>query len=125
MKNIFIVLLILFGISQAVGQSKEAHIRMGKTKMGMLEYQLALAHFQAAIDIDADHGEAYYWRGRMRIILGDFEMAGVDFRKAMKLDPAFMLAQRTKNDRRLRLVESDMPLSPVIDERIKDKLEIL
>lgn len=100
MKKLFIITTLILGIVQVLGQSKAEYIRMGKAKMGVQEYQEALNHFQSAIDMDASHGEAYYWRGRMKILLGDMERASEDFRKAVQLDSTLMEAHQTVKKRK-------------------------
>ena len=53
------------------------------------QYELAVAEFTKAIDLDSNYAKAYYNRGVAYGWLGESSKANQDFAKACELDPSF------------------------------------
>ena len=49
------------------------------------EYELAIADFNTAIELNLEYGEAYENRGIARELIGDLENACIDWEKAADL----------------------------------------
>lgn len=98
--------LFLFGF-QVSGQTAADHLRLGKLKTSEQAYQQALHHFHALIEMESEHAEAYYLRGKIRSLKGDFLGGGADINKAFQLDPKLL-----QGPSRLRNNEPGMPPYP-------------
>jgi protein O-mannosyl-transferase len=57
-------------------------------------YDLAIAHYQAALSAYPDHPESYYNLGSCWFRKGDFEKAVEYYKLALKVDPGFLKAAR-------------------------------
>lgn len=85
--------LFLLGI-QVSGQTATDHLRLGKMKISEQAYHQALHHFHALIEIEPAHAEAYYLRGKIRSLQGDFVGGGADISRAFQLDPQIIQGRR-------------------------------
>ena len=90
MKSIRLFLLMLFLAGALPAQTVEDHVRMGKALKSMQEYDLAIAQFDAAIDMAPDHAEAHYFRGLLYCQMGEFQRCSADLRRAELIDPAWL-----------------------------------
>ena len=54
--------------------------------MHSARYEMAIDDFSAALSIDPDRAEDYYWRGMAKYQLEQYEAATADFDAAIRLD---------------------------------------
>jgi len=62
---------------------------LGKTYLGLGNYQQAIEDFDRAIELDPEFAEAYWGRGKTYHGLGNYQRAIEDFNRAIELDPEF------------------------------------
>ena len=67
----------------------QRHHSQGMSLYGSGEYQRAIEEFSQTIELDPQHGEAYYVRGISYANLGQYEKAIEDYDKAIELDPQY------------------------------------
>ncbi len=79
---------------QVSGQTATDHLRLGKMKISEQAYHQALHHFHALIEIEPAHAEAYYLRGKIKSLQGDFVGGGADISRAFQLDPQIIQGRR-------------------------------
>lgn len=89
------------------GQTAADHLRLGKMKIGEQAYQQAIHHFHALIEMEPEHAEAYYLRGKIKSLQGDFVGGGADISKAFQLDPKILQGARY-----LKNIEPGLPPYP-------------
>jgi tetratricopeptide (TPR) repeat protein len=74
------------------GDSAEAHLLMGTTKMTAFDYAGALPDLKKATEMNATLPEAHAYYGQALLSTGDPAGAAVEFRAELKLNPADFLA---------------------------------
>ncbi|HEV3329885.1 MAG TPA: tetratricopeptide repeat protein [Bryobacteraceae bacterium] len=72
------------------------HERVGRQKLGALQYKEAIAELNEAIRLDPDHAPAYNARGFAWYRLYNFSLALADLDKAIELDPNYANAYRNR-----------------------------
>ena len=79
------------GLGTPGGQGRDAGrpLLKGFKLLRQKNYQEALAAFSNVIERDPKNAEAYYWRGRTRINLGQPEQGKDDFKTAIQLKPDY------------------------------------
>lgn len=97
MKNISLLLLVLIFLPVLpVAQTVEDHLRLGKVFASAQEYDQAILQYDAAIHMDPQRVEAYYFRGLLYCQLGEFQQCSADLRRAEMIDPQWLHLLRTQ-----------------------------
>lgn len=65
--------------------AKELHIRMGRINRSLKNYEESIKDFCRVIELDSEHGEAYYERGLTYAYLGEKKKVLSDFKSAARL----------------------------------------
>jgi tetratricopeptide (TPR) repeat protein len=88
-----------------------AYERRGYVNILLKNYKDALYDFNKSIDFNPTHADAYYGRGRLKMMMEDWEGAEKDLAIAMKqsipLQPMYWQARRVKGECNLILKEYD------------------
>ena len=72
---------------QVSPQYLEARLELGKTLVQAGKPDQARAQLEAALDLDAQNAEVWYWKGRAYHALGDTATAARSYRRALKRNP--------------------------------------
>ena len=82
------LLLLVWGAGPVFAQDRaEEAFRKGSEALDELDYTTALAHFDQALALDANHADAYAKRGQLYWMLLQHERAVPDLTRALELDP--------------------------------------
>ncbi len=71
------------------GADAKSHLLKGYRLHRQKSYKEALAELNKAIEADPRNAEAYYWRGRTLVNLGQLEQGAGDFKAAVKFKPDY------------------------------------
>jgi tetratricopeptide (TPR) repeat protein len=74
------------------GDSAEAHLLMGTTRMFALDYSGSVPDLKKAVELNPKLPEAHSYYGQALLGTGDQQGAGVQFRKELELNPTDFLA---------------------------------
>jgi len=77
-------------VDKALSIDKEAgecYQAKGMVSFFNLEFNLAIEHFQRAIDLNPNHAEAYFWLAHTYHVIGDLGLSMNNMDKAIELDP--------------------------------------
>jgi len=91
MRNLFIVLFILFGL-KSYCQSEIDLLNSGNAKSNLKDYQGAILDYSNAIEINSNYSKAYFARGIVKLLLDDYQGAINDYTKVIKIDPNYSRA---------------------------------
>ncbi len=88
---------------------KREHIRaevqhsQGEQKYGAKKYKKAIADFDRAIELNAEHVRAYYKRGNTKHILENYVDAIEDYTDAIKINPQHARAYNNRGNSKIKL----------------------
>jgi tetratricopeptide (TPR) repeat protein len=97
------------------------HVRKGYDHYKANRQKQAIEELSQAIEIDPQNAEAYFWRARAFIRLGQFDNATADLREVVELNPRYspaydnlgwLLMRRNKYDESLRHLNKSIELKP-------------
>ena len=87
MKNILLLLSVLFFTINAIGQTASQWKEFGKMKHSVKNYKMAIHDFSQAIEITPNDHELFYLRGLSNYTIFNFSSALDDFNKVIDLRP--------------------------------------
>jgi tetratricopeptide (TPR) repeat protein len=83
------VLIMLLVTGKTMGSEAKACLDRGNAYLNKGQYDLAMADFNKAIEIDPKFAKAYNNRGDAYEKKGQYDLAIADFTKAIEVDPKF------------------------------------
>lgn len=87
MKQISLILLLLFSTIAFAQVSDSNLMATAKEAFNSANYPAALAHYNKVIAADQSNMEALFWRGRTKVQLKDMPGAKSDFEQVLKREP--------------------------------------
>jgi tetratricopeptide (TPR) repeat protein len=92
--------------SPAISKNANANFGKGGTYAEQGQYELAIAEFTKAIELDPNYAPSYASRGSAYGYLGEYQKAIDDYTKAIELDPTYPRAYINRGLAYSRLGES-------------------
>lgn len=92
--TIFFALTVLFVTGKALAGEANAYINRGDDYFKKEQYDLAIADYTKAIEIDPKDASAYTNRGNNYIKNGEYDLAIADYTKAIEIGPKNAIAYR-------------------------------
>ena len=106
--NFFTILLTLFLVSQAWGQSNALdHINRGNNFLDEEKWDMAIREFDQALRLDPNNATAYGGRGDAYGGKGEWDKAIADFETTLRLDPNHPHAKRNIDEAARRRPSDD------------------